>query len=208
MRRHSASVQIIPSALTASAEKSHRHLNPKTRVSTETAVNANRYHLHSKRACGNWHGPYERGSNTLPKPSRALQLPRLRETIPHGLEPLLCNKAFTLHLALHNIKWITRYPEHLASKTTVECDPGTRDLFSRDVIAPHVGVHKILECEKPTTIGLRFTQESDCGATVQAFKYPFARGEFLDAVKWATVEAFGAMGLSLQSDPHVFDWRA
>ena len=55
---------------------------------------------------------------------------------------------------------------------------------------------------------MRFTQKSDGRASVEALQHAFMRAEFLDAVQRAVVESVGAMGLGLQSNSYVFDWRA
>lgn len=138
--------------------------------------------LHRKRARRDRHRPYQRRSNALPESPYTFSFPGLREAVPHALEPLLRAETITLHLALDDVEWITPNPEHLAGKATIECNLRARYFFSRDVVAFHVCIHEVLERQEPTPVGLRFTEDSDDGATVEASEHPFMHTEFLDAV--------------------------
>lgn len=170
------------------------------------ATKGGKVNLHCKRPRRNRHRPKQSRPNPLPEPKRSLPRPRLPEAVPHTLVPLLLPKPIALHLALDDIERIACDPQRLTRKATIKRDFVARDVFALGAVARHVGVHKVLEGEEPAAVGLRFTEQGDGGAAVNAAKNAFVCGEFADAVQRTGVEAVGAVGLCLEADPHVFDW--
>lgn len=128
------------------------------------------------------------------------------ETIVHATVLHSRAKAITLHLTLHHIKGVTSQPESLARKSTIRRHFEGRDVLALDSVSRGVPVHQVLEGEEPDAIGLRFAEDSDEFATVEAFKHAFVGGNLADAVERTGVQAGSTMRLGLKSDADMFDW--
>jgi hypothetical protein len=187
------------------AQQSHCQLNTVIMLALDTQRQTAAFDLHSKSPRTDRHGPHQRRPNALPKPSGSLLPPRLPKRIPHRLVPHLTPKAIALHLALNHIKRVTRYPECLARQTSVERDFHRRYVLALHLVALHVLVHEILECEKPHAVGLCFSVQCDRLAAVEASQHAPVGRELLDAVPWAIIQTIRAVRLRLQPDPDVFD---
>jgi hypothetical protein len=74
------------------------------------------------------------------------------------------------------------------------------------VVSLGVCVHEVLECKKPGTVGLGFSQKRDCRAAVNATHDAFVRRELLHTVDRAIVQAASSVRLSLQPNADVLNW--
>jgi len=129
----------------------------------------------------------------------------LSETIPHSLISLLGAKPIALHLTLHHIERITRDPQRLASKATIQRNLGRGHLLPLDAVPPRVGIHEVLEGEKPHAVGLGLAQHGDRLAAIQAAEDALVRADLADAVERAGIQPRRAVRLRLQPDAHVLD---
>lgn len=161
----------------------------------------------SKGTSADGHGTNKSRRNASEEASGAVGLPGLSKARAHRRVLLVSTEAVGLHLALDDVEGVRSEPESLTSQTTVQGNLPAGDFLAIDAVASSVEVHHVLERGEPGAVGKRLTEQGDGCAAVDALGDTALRGDLLDAVERAVVEAGGAMGLTLQADTDVLDGR-
>ena len=133
--------------------------------------------------------------------------PHLREAVTHALVLQILSETITLHLALDHIERVTADPQHFSCETTISGNLPCSNVLALDVVARSVRVHQVLEGGEPYTVGLCFTQESNCSSAVQTTEDTLVCGDLAYAVDGPVVQTSGSTGLGLQADTDVLDGR-
>lgn len=128
-------------------------LNPRSSNSPHRSLH------HSERSRTDRHSPQQRRPNTLPEPPRTLLRPRLPEAVPHRLILHALPKPISLHLALDDIKRVTRQPQRLSRQPAIKRHLIRRDLRPLHLVARRVEVHQVLERQEPRPVRKRLAPD-------------------------------------------------